>query len=162
MHRAVLCLLLLPLCTCKPGAKGSAQPMEKHQETQIVYPEHFESAWVMSSGWNGYMGVAIALTKDRYYYWMYSDVGNPTDYPFTGSYEIRGDLLLLGEPSCVLEKTPPDELVLYSSSWKISDTKRGKRLNATGDRSGDKGRSLMPDFQFNPKNPFRNQHSLDP
>jgi hypothetical protein len=108
------------------------------------------------------MGVAIALTADRYYYWMYSDVGNRTEYPFTGSYEVRGNLLLLGEPRGVSENTPADELSLYSSTWKISETQWGKRLNFTGDRPDDKARSLMPDFQFDPKNPFRNQRLLAP
>jgi hypothetical protein len=131
----------------------------------VDLPRHFKAAWVMSSAWFGYMGVAIAITEDKYYYWMYSDVGGPGDYPYCGSYSVDGGILRLGEPTSLVtgKVIKSDDLhSLYSSEWKLILGRTTTSLHSIGDTPDDKGRSLILDVQFDPQNPFRNQDSLNP
>ena len=119
----------------------------------------------MSSGWFGYMGVAIALSEDRYFYWMYSDIPSEASYPYTGTFRIQGDELVLDAPSVLatgeLASDDP-EMGLYSDRWKILRTGVSLRLHAATDKADDHARTLIPDFQFDPANPFRNQRNLKP
>jgi len=69
---------LVILAGCKPDKQTSnVAPVE----VELPFPDHFDGAWVMSSGWMGYMGVALAVSGDRYYYWMYSDMGDAGCFP---------------------------------------------------------------------------------
>ena len=166
-------LLLLSGCDRHAPAEVVVPKVAREPEIQLEFPDHFDSAWVMSSGWLGYMGVAIAISGDRYYYWMYSDAGSSgRDDPYVGTFRIEGDLLLLGEPSRLSTESrkplsdnpydPPEELSLYGSSWRIIRTPFGTKLHHTGDREKDAARSLIQDFHFDPNKPFRNQMFLKP
>ena len=129
-------------------------------------PKHFDAAWVMSSRWFGYMGVAIALSKDKYYYWMYSDVGEIPDLPNTGTFEIDGDMLELGAPSSVATGQVVSDsdggYHLYSSRWKILRAPVSVSLHAEKDATEDIARTLIMDTQFDPASPFGHQHLLVP
>lgn len=156
-------ILLLGLSACKREAHYRATEAPR---PQVDLPKHFEAAWVMSSAWSGYMGVAIAITEDKYYYWMYSDVGGgPGDYPYCGSYSVDGGILRLGEPTSLVTGTIVKSAglhSLYSAEWKLIKARTTTNLHAVGDKPDDNGRTLIIDVQFDPQNPFRNQDSLKP
>ena len=160
MKKLFAATALLVLAACDDGSKRVCQPTSV-SVSSVDYPDHFEGAWVMSSGWFGHMGVAIALSKDRYYYWMYSDIPAEVAYPYTGTFRIQGDQLLLNAPF-TSAKGERAELGLYSDRWKILRSGVSLRLHAVTDKEDDHARSLMPDFQFDPTNPFRNQPNLNP
>ena len=126
-------------------------------------PKHFDSAWVMSSSWFGYMGVAIAISEDRYFYWMYSDVGGDGDYPYVGQYSIKDGILRLGDPTSLVtgKSIEKDDLhSLYSEEWKIIKERLTTNLHSITDKPDDYARTLILDVQFDPQNPFRNQDDL--
>lgn len=114
--------------------------------------DKLEHAWVMSSGWAGFMGVAVALSSNKYYYWFYSDVvsGDEPAYPVSGSYRYDGATLQLDS----------DER-LYSHNW-IFATNDGRVCLIAPADTGDVARLLIPDFAFDPSDPFKNQRSLRP
>lgn len=119
----------------------------------------------MSSGWSGYMGVALAVSKDRYYYWMYSDVFLDGNYPYTGKFRIEGGELILGEPSELETGKHVKEAAkagLYSDRWRILRKDLSVRLHSVTDAPEDHARTLLPDFQFDPSEPFQNQLKLMP
>jgi hypothetical protein len=131
----------------------------------VKLPKHFDTAWVMSSRWFGSMGVAIALSKDKYYYWMYSDAGENPHLPYTGNFRIDGDVLELEAPSSVATGQVVPELdggYLYSSRWKILRTPVSVRLHAEKDSPEDIARTLIMDTQFDPASPFEHQNLLEP
>ena len=155
---------LFTLVACDDGAKDVPQAPPP-SESSIEYPEHFDGAWVMSSGWLGYMGVAIALSDDRYFYWMYSDIPVEASYPYTGTFRIEGEELVLDSPFVLATGEPASdapEIGLYSDRWKILRTGVSLRLHAATDKPDDHARTLIPDFQFDPADPFRNQPNLKP
>ena len=118
---------------------------------QAPIPQHFEHAWVMSSGWDGEMGVAIALTTDQYYYWFYSDVKleNEPEYPMTGRYTfVDGKLRLNGS-----------NYFYYATNWIVVSNGGRKCLSAERDVDNVE-RYLIPDTHFNPRKPFENQGTL--
>ena len=160
MKKLFAAIALLALAACDDVSKRVSKPTSV-SVSSVDYPGHFEGAWVMSSGWSGHMGVAIALSKDRYYYWMYSDIPVEVVYPYTGTFRIQGDQLLLNAPFASANGEPAG-LGLYSDRWKILRSGVSLRLHAITDKENDHARSLIPDFQFDPKNPFRNQSNLNP
>jgi len=137
----------------KPRTLSSNQtnePATMHSPASVV-PSTFKKAWVMSSGWNGYMGVALAVTENRYYYWFYSDVPYAKEpaWPLVGSYRIIDGQLTLST----------DEL-LYATTWII--VTNGDRECLWADRDvGDYPRLLIPDPDFNQAKPFKNQELLN-
>ena len=152
------------LVGCKGKSPAAAVPMAK---PSVVLTGHIDGAWVMTSEWMGYMGVSIALEGDRYYYWMYSDVGTNFEqyYPYTGTWTIEGDILVLGDPTVLdtgLPAKPSQQAELYSRRWRVLRRPVSIALHSEGDDLDDHGRTLLPDFQFDPTNPFRNQVALKP
>jgi len=147
MYTTISVGLLMLLLGC-----SQRSPSPKPNSTQVVVPDSFDRAWVMSSGWCGYMGVTIALTPDKYYYWFYSDVvtGDEPEYPIAGSYTFTNGKLLLDV----------SEDHLYSTSWIIT-TNAGRTCLWAERDAGDFPRLLIPDQNFNAKAPFRNQPGLD-
>lgn len=155
---------LFTLVACDDGAKKAHQAPPP-SESSIDYPDHFDGAWVMPSDWFGIMGVAIALSEDRYFYWMYSDIPDEASYPYTGTFRIQGEELILDAPFVLATGEPASndpEVGLYSDRWKILPTGVSLRLHAATDKAGDHARTLIPDFQFDPTNPFQNQQNLKP
>jgi len=126
----------------------------------LPFPSQFDGAWVMSAGWHGYMGVALALSGDRYYYWKYSDVASEANFPYTGTFRIEGDELILGQPSELATGNPAAHL--YSDRWLILRRPLSVQLQAANDQPDDHRSTLLPDFQFDPSSPFRNQPDLKP
>lgn len=123
------------------------------QELQKVFhhdPEQEKRVWVMSSEWAGYMGVAIGLSSNQYYYWFYSDVTgvDEPEYPVVGEYTLEeGVLTLLGSNQ------------LYSSTWLV--TMNSERVCLWAERDvGDRARLLIPDARFDIGDPFANQVGL--
>jgi hypothetical protein len=118
---------------------------------EITQP--IRQAWVMSSRWAGFMGVAIALTEKHYYYWFYSDVRKPNEpvYPLSGSYTLENGRLRLDGPSNAL----------YDHQWILTTNEVGVCLWAPKDE-GDISRLLIPDPVFEPSDPFRRQRGLRP
>lgn len=114
--------------------------------------DKFEQAWVMSSGWAGFMGVAVALSSNKFYYWFYSDVVSSDEpaYPVSGRYRYAGGSLHLDS----------DER-LYSYSWMFATNGGRVCLTAPAD-TGNVARLLIPDPSFDPSDPFKNQRSLLP
>jgi hypothetical protein len=110
-----------------------------------------DRAWVMSSAWRGYMGVAISLKGDRYQYWFYSDFQRPDEptYPLTGTYKIEGNLLILQEPKGRL----------YADKWVFIQHEGMTCLSAERDIEN-YARALLPDTNFKADHPFRNQIHL--
>ena len=152
--------LLLGGCERKPEVLSQAEP-----ESEISYPDHFDQAWVMSSGWIGYMGVAIAISGDRYFYWMYSDIPVEANYPYTGSFRIKDGVLILDSPSeytTGVAVDEPERIGLYSDRWRILSGRLSVSLHSTTDNADDGARTLIPDFHFDPSSPFRNQPNLKP
>lgn len=155
----IYCIALnaLFLTACNENVElGKAQ----QAEVALEYPDHFDGAWVMSAGWMGYMGVALAVSEDRYYYWMYSDIPDDADYPYTGTFQIEGDILVLDSPRVLRTGAPANNILecgLYSDSWRITSDGFSPRLHSTTDAPEDHARTLYPDFGFDPSNPFRNQ-----
>lgn len=139
--------------------------VETAVEVALPFPEQFDGAWVMSSGWSGYMGVALAVAQDRYYYWMYSDVSVDANYPYTGTFRIEGDELILDPPTELATGEPVQgtaKMRLYSDRWRILRNGLSVRLHSMTDASGDHARTLLPDCQFHPSRPFQNQLNLKP
>jgi hypothetical protein len=129
------------------------------------YPDHFDHAWVMSWDSRHYMGVALAVRGNEYFYWRYRDPGS-CDGPFRGTFHLDGDVLVLEDPR---KDTPDDtrqgmafEPSLYSKVWMIHRDPLGMRLYALSDGIENIGRHLLVDTQFNPKHPFRNHDRLKP
>jgi len=143
---------------------AAVKAWEKHVAlVRAKLPKHFDAAWVMSSSWFGYMGVAIAISEDRYFYWMYSDVGIDGDYPYVGQYSIKDGILRLGDPtSLVTGKSIEKDYMpsLYSAEWKIIKERLTTNLHSITDKPDDYARTLILDVQFDPLNPFRNQQDL--
>lgn len=126
---------LFTLVACDDGAKDVPQAPPP-SESLIEYPDHFDGAWVMSSEWLGYMGVAIALSDDRYFYWMYSDIPVEASYPYAGTFRIQGEELVLDAPFVLATGEPASdapEIGLYSDRWKILRTGASLRLHAATD-----------------------------
>jgi hypothetical protein len=123
---------------------------EKEQAKAV--PKQYDKAWVMSSGWNGFMGVAIALKGDKYFYWFYSDVMLPhePEYPIIGTYKIDGETLILDD----------SQNRLYATRWKFTQNAQKTCLWSEKD-IGDYPRMLILDPNFNPKDPFVNQPKLE-
>ena len=115
-------------------------------------PAVYDHAWVMSAGWAGYMGVAIALTSNKYYYWFYSDErsGSEPRYPISSEYQFDGRTLSLDSNTH-----------LYSSIWVVV-TNGGRICLSAPSETGDVARLLIPDGNFDPAEPFRNQRALKP
>ena len=143
---AIISACILALCSgCRQDAPAPITT------AKIDVPKSFEQAWVMSAGWAGYMGVAIALTPDRYYYWFYSDVKleNEPEYPITGSYSlIDGKLRLNGSND-----------YYYATNW-IVVSNGGRKCLSTERDVGDIARYLIPDTHFDSSRPFENQGTL--
>ncbi len=157
-------IALVALVACDDGVEKVSQ-VPSTSESSIAYPDHFDGAWVMSSGWVGYMGVAIALSEDRYFYWMYSDIPVDANYPYTGTFRVQGEQLILDTPFVLASGEPATgdlDIKLYSDRWRILRRGVSLRLHAVSDKEGDHARTLIPDFQFDPENPFRNQSNLKP
>ncbi len=155
-------MLVLVMTSCREEQPGV---VSKPSTPKVEFPRHFDSAWVMSSGWFGYMGVAIAISGDRYFYWMYSDVGGPGSFPYTGRYSIKDDILHLGVPTSLVtgRQIDNDDLhALYSDKWKVMRRGLTTNLHAERDKPDDHARTLILDVQFDPQNPFRNQDRLKP
>ena len=96
---------------------------------------------------------------------MYSDIPADASYPYTGNFQIQGDRLMLGEPVVMstgesAENYP--EMGLYSDRWEINRKGLSIRLHAATDKKDDQARTLIPDCQFDPREPFRNQQYLKP
>lgn len=109
------------------------------------------------------MCAIIAIKGDRYYYWFNSDAGGDNRRCLTGNFEIAGDLLKLGTPG-ILTDLPAIEdpsLSLYSTSWRMIREEHRIVLLAEHDKPEDTARRLIPDFHFDPENPFRNQEHLE-
>lgn len=141
---ACLCALLL-VTGCNNGNVASPP-----HDARSSIPDTFEQAWVMSSGWCNYMGVAIALTRDRYYYWFYSDVpyAKEPDWPIVGTYRNDGGTITLSSNQ-----------YMYATSWMVATNGNRQCLWAEHD-VGDYPRLLIPDPHFDPKAPFQNQAIL--
>lgn len=129
------------------------------------YPDHFDHAWVMSGDSRHYMGVALAVRGNEYFYWRYHDPGY-CDGPYRGAFHLDGDLLVLSDPR---KDIPEDarqgkafEPSLYSRVWMIHRDPLGIRLYTLSDGIENIGRHLLVDTQFNPKRPFRNHDRLNP
>lgn len=162
MRIPLILVVALVIISCKQEQPSVAS---KPPTQKVEFPDHFESAWVMSSGWSGYMGVAIAISGDRYFYWMYSDVGGPGDFPYTGQYFIKDEILTLGAPTSLLTglQIDNDDLhSLYCERWKLIRRDVTTNLHAVSDKADDHARTLILDVQFDPENPFRNQDLLKP
>ena len=154
--------ILLSMVSCQKETPLE-EPEEKIPVTTAIYPEQFDGAWVMSSRWSGYMGVAIAISKDRYYYWMYSDIPVISNYPYTGTFKVENQQLILEPPVVLATGAPADqqpEWGLYSNRWNIIRNHLTMSLHSANDKEDDVGRRLLPDFSFNPQDPFRNQGNL--
>jgi hypothetical protein len=111
------------------------------------------------------MGVAIALSGGRCFHWMYSDIPVDAKYPYTGSFRIDDGVLILGRPSehtTGLSVKQPEKIGLYSHRWRILPRRLSVALHSTTDDADDVARTLIPDFQFDPSSPFRNQPNLKP
>jgi len=117
--------------------------------------------------WNArdYMGAALAVRGDEYFYWGYLDPAW-CDGPYRGTFHLDGDVLILEDPR---KEAPNDsrqgtafELRLYSKVWMIHRDSLGVRLYALSDGIENTGRHLLVDTQFNPKHPFRNHDNLMP
>jgi len=123
------------------GCRGE---VERSNSPTIPPPTSFTHAWVMT-GWEGYMGVAIALTTNEYYYWFYSDVGTGDEpkYPLTGSYTLAGSNLHL-----------VSDVHLYSTDWIATTNSRGWPCLIAPSDIGDPSRLLVKHPQFDPKQPF--------
>jgi len=163
--RPLLLSIFIPLVSCdsskpeatSPEAKQEPAPTEQAAE-EPVFPERFDGAWVMSAKWRYTMGVAIAISGDRYYYWMYSDVGGPDEA--VGKCRIEGDVLILDPPDS--GKNLDEYFQLYSDRWRILRLPTATALTAVAKSEGDPGRMLLPDFRFDPRNPSHNQEHLQP
>ena len=129
--------------------ESEASSYFKSNDTPL--PDAFEHAWVMSSSWEGFMGVAIALTSDKYYYWMYSDVEwlEEPSFPYAGSYTFEDGKLTL--------EVSGDHY--YATEWNITKNGGRKCLQAK-DEFRDLSRLLIPDPKFDAKVPFKNQSNL--
>ena len=142
----VLCVLVL-LAGCR---KQVATPAEGYTKRPIPHP--YERVWVMSGGWQGTMGVAIALSHNRYYYWFYSDAKydeEPT-WPIVGTYTLSENRLTL---------SAKEGEHLYATTWLVETNGNRECLWAERD-VGDYPRMLIPDPYFDPKDPFANQELL--
>ena len=97
----------------------------------------------MTGEMDGYMGIAIALTTNQYYYWMYSDVvgGAQPEYPIIGKYTLDDKALRIESSQ-----------QLYSSNWHVINTNGLQCLVAEFDSPN--LRLLKPHPNFNPKDPF--------
>lgn len=125
-----------------------------HPNIQTVYPpisEPLNQVWVMSAEWAGFMGVAIGLSSNRYYYWFYSDVirGDEPECPLVGSYTLEANRLTLDE----------SEHHLYSTEWLVT-TNGGRICLWASQDAGNSARILIPDENFNATDPFANQKKL--
>ena len=108
------------------------------------------------------MGVAIALSGDHYYYWMYSDCCPLEEGPCSGLFRVEGDFLYLAQPTSLTTGKEAEPKSLYSYNWRIIRRPTSVALHSASDKPEDVGRSLILDVQFDPENPFRNQDSLKP
>ena len=143
--------------------RSSQEQVKSVPEPETAYPDHFDQAWVMSSAWSGHMGVALAIHGDRYFYWMYSDVPVDANFPYTGTFRIDDGVLILEKPSeyaAIASGDKVKKIDLYSYRWRIVPGKLSMALHSTADDADDFARILIPDFQFDPLNPFGNQRSL--
>lgn len=142
---ATASVCILASCT---GCRHDALAPTKAAKVDV--PESFEQAWVMSAGWQGEMGVAIALSRDRYYYWFYSDVRYVEEpaWPIVGFCTLSGGRLALSTNQ-----------FLYASTWLVETNGNRECLWAERD-VGDYPRLLIPDPHFDPRNPFKNQGLL--
>ena len=148
MTRLIICLFVVALgvsCGNKVSAPASSAPVEAGRP---VVNECLEKAWVLSGEWAGYMGIAIELSSNQYYYWFYSDVGygEEPEYPLTGDYTFEGEVLSLQAGGHHL----------YSTEWVVTNHADQACLWATRD-VGRNDRLLFPDEDFDAARPFRNQ-----
>ena len=106
-------------------------------------PDSFSRSWVSTGQMDGYMGVALALTADRYYYWFYSDVvtdDTPT-YPITGTFTFDGTRLHLD-----------GDALLYSHNWVITTNQSGVAFLISQDERTSLRLAPLPNFD--PLHPF--------
>ena len=112
------------VCLVSQGCrKPQAVFVTSDQTTYSNVPEPLDYAWVMSSEWAGYMGVALALSSNQYYYWFYSDVVTDDEpvYPVVGKFTLENNMLtLLGT-----------ERDLYSLKWVLTTNANRACLWAT-------------------------------
>jgi hypothetical protein len=148
MKRHVTILVLLTMLSAGCRRHTHTPPVDPKES---AIPAVYDHAWVMSSGWVGFMGAAIALTPDQYHYWFYSDVGGleEPEYPITGTYTFSNGRLVLEE----------GQHRLYATSWVVVTNACRQCLWAERD-VGDIPRMLIPDQEFDPMTPFRNQPKL--
>lgn len=141
VEMACMCALLLVI-GCHKGNEASTR-----NDARPALPAYFDQAWVMSAEWCNRMGVAIALSRDKYYYWFYSDVPYPTEphWPIIGTYRNDGGIITLSSNN-----------YMYATSWVVATNGNRRCLWAEHD-VGDYSRLLIPDPDFDPKAPFQNQ-----
>ena len=144
VDEALICALLL-MTGCH---KGQVAP--SRDDARALIPASFDRAWVMSSGWCNRMGVAIALSRDTYFYWFYSDVpySKEPNWPIVGTYSNISGTITLSSNQC-----------MYATSWLVVTNGNRECLWADHD-VGDYPRLLIPDPHFDPKHPFQNQAEL--
>ena len=149
---ALLCMVLLALLLLA-GCQKSEPPSAFVWKGWGPVSEPIDQAWVLSSDWQGFMGIAIGLTSNKYYYWFLSDVGGGDEpaYPITGDFTFDGNTLTLDSP----------DVDLYAHTWLV--VTNADRTCFWAERDvGDFSRLLIPDSNFNPMEPFENQETLRP
>ncbi|SHK44421.1 hypothetical protein SAMN02745181_3833 [Rubritalea squalenifaciens DSM 18772] len=127
-------LLLICSCESKKKEEGKASAEAAAQEKVAACP--YSEVWIMR-GWQGHMGVVIALKEEtkRFDYWFYSDVGNREKYPASGSYTKTDTSLLL---------KPSSDSHFYSTEWTFTELDGMKMLASNKDLENkrDNGRWL--------------------
>ena len=132
----LLFIVMMTACTKNLNQLSEAK-FDSESETKS-----YEKAWVLNET---FMGVAIALDGDRYYYWFYSDVISENEplYPLMGTYDMKGNILTLHGNS----------EHLFWDSWKIFD--RGGHECLRPVRNEKEARYyLVPMINFDESKPF--------
>lgn len=159
-----LLLLLALFSSCENGAEkaqiNQQEPVENQFQSYPDYPEHFDAAWVMTKKMSFTMGAALAIKNDEYFYWFWSHMSSEIFGPYRGKWRIEDDCLVLNkldDSSCLNDFDRDFEPDLLETKWHIDRTKFGTQLY--GEEGGKEAleRYLIPDAQFNPREPFRNQ-----
>jgi hypothetical protein len=123
-QRLLLATVLVTSCDNPAVKDPGSSTTEISNAEDVTTKSRYDEVWIMR-GWEGMMGVVIAISGDHCDQWFFSDVGSPS-----AMYDPVRCELYRTESGIRLRSDQPDSL--YSTAWDYVDNS-GERFLASAE-----------------------------